>query len=145
MLYRFLYMHATTCALRASPSLPSLGTRPSKNFSRVWFRDYSLPILELKLLSVVVSSIMDLSSMAFSLGLLYAGGALFLLLFVLWLSVTVYLYLLHKRYAHIPSPKMPRYIAIILYCYWILLGVWMTCWYTAFVWCTPASTWAIFQ
>ena len=39
---------------------------------------------------------------------LYAGGALFLLLFVLWLSVTVYLYLLHRRYAHIPSPKMPR-------------------------------------
>ena len=39
---------------------------------------------------------------------LYAGGALFLLLFALWLAVTVYIYLLHRRYAHIPSPKMPR-------------------------------------
>jgi len=40
--------------------------------------------------------------------LLYAGGVLFLLLFLAWLAVTVYLYLLHKRYSHIPSPRMPR-------------------------------------
>ena len=40
---------------------------------------------------------------------LYAGGSLFLLVFAAWLAVTVYLYLLHRRYAHIPSPKMPRY------------------------------------
>ena len=65
--------------------------------------------------------------MAFSLGLLYAGGALFLLLFVLWFSVTVYLYLLHRRYAHIPSPKMPRYIAIILCCTWSLDDVLIHC------------------
>ena len=39
----------------------------------------------------------------------YAGGLLFLLVFAAWLAVTVYLYLLHWRYAHIPSPKMPRY------------------------------------
>jgi len=41
--------------------------------------------------------------------LLYIVGALFLLLFVAWLAVTVYLYLVHRRYAHIPSPKMPRW------------------------------------
>ena len=40
--------------------------------------------------------------------LLYVVGALFLLLIVAWLAVTVYLYLVHRRYAHIPSPKMPR-------------------------------------
>ena len=47
-----------------------------------------------------LSSTMGLSSIVFSLGLLYAGGALFLLLFALWLSVTVYFYLLHRRFAH---------------------------------------------
>jgi len=41
--------------------------------------------------------------------LLYAGGALFLLVFLVWLTFTVYLYLLHRRYAHLPSPKMPRW------------------------------------
>ena len=40
--------------------------------------------------------------------LLYAAGSLFFLLFVAWLAVTVYIYLVHRRYAHIPSPKMPR-------------------------------------
>ena len=39
---------------------------------------------------------------------LCTGGALFFLLFALWLAVTVYLYLQHRRYAHIPSPRMPR-------------------------------------
>ena len=27
----------------------------------------------------------------------------------LWLLATAYLYLVHKRFAHIPRPKMPRY------------------------------------
>ena len=35
--------------------------------------------------------------------LLYARGFLFLLVFAAWLAISVYLYLLHKRYAHIPS------------------------------------------
>lgn len=41
----------------------------------------------------------------------YFGGSLILLTLVLWLVVTAYFYLLHRRYAHIPSPKMPRYHA----------------------------------
>ena len=40
----------------------------------------------------------------------YFGGSLILLAVVLWLLVTAYFYLLHRRYAHIPSPKMPRYL-----------------------------------
>jgi len=40
--------------------------------------------------------------------LLYAAGSLFFLLFMAWLAVTVYIYLVHRRCAHIPSPKMPR-------------------------------------
>ena len=46
---------------------------------------------------------------------LYAGGSLVLLVFAAWLAVTVYLYLLHRRYAHIPSPKMPRYFKVYSY------------------------------
>lgn len=41
--------------------------------------------------------------------LLYVGGVLFLLLFAAWLTITVYIYLQHRKYAHIPSPKMPRF------------------------------------
>ena len=42
--------------------------------------------------------------------------AVFLVLLVLilvaclWLLGTVYLCLVHKRFAHIPRPKMPRYV-----------------------------------
>lgn len=42
----------------------------------------------------------------------FLGGSLILLALILWLSVTLYLYILHRRYAHIPSPTMPRYYAI---------------------------------
>ena len=41
--------------------------------------------------------------------LLHAGGILFILLLLGLLVFTVYIYLLHRRYSHIPSPKMPRY------------------------------------
>ena len=41
---------------------------------------------------------------------IYFSGLLVLLAFVLWLLATVYFCLVHRRYAHIPSPKMPRYL-----------------------------------
>ena len=40
----------------------------------------------------------------------YFGGGVLLLATVLWLSATVYLYLVHRRYDHIPRPPMPRYV-----------------------------------
>ena len=39
---------------------------------------------------------------------LYVVGSVILLVLVLWVSVTVYFYLLHRRYAHIPGPEIPR-------------------------------------
>ena len=38
----------------------------------------------------------------------YLGGGVLLLATVLWLIATVYLYVLHRKYAHIPRPPMPR-------------------------------------
>ena len=46
----------------------------------------------------------------------YFGGGVLLLATVLWLLATVYLYLLHVKYAHIPRPPMPRYM-LLLYVY----------------------------
>ena len=40
----------------------------------------------------------------------YFGGGVLLLATVLWLLATVYLYLAHRKYAHIPSPPIPRYV-----------------------------------
>ena len=37
------------------------------------------------------------------------GGAVLLLATVLWLLATVYLSLIHRKYAHIPRPEMSRY------------------------------------
>ena len=42
----------------------------------------------------------------------YFGGGVLILATVLWLSATVYLYLVHRRYDHIPRPPMPRYVLI---------------------------------
>ena len=44
--------------------------------------------------------------------LLSFGGSLLLLATVLWLLATAYLYLERRKYAHIPSPKMPRYVYV---------------------------------
>jgi len=44
--------------------------------------------------------------------LLHTGGILFILLLLGLFVFTVYIYLLHRRYSHIPSPKMPRYQSI---------------------------------
>lgn len=51
----------------------------------------------------------ELAVMALLSVLLYLGGSLLLLVIVLWLSATVYLYIVRRKYAHIPSPKMSRY------------------------------------
>ena len=34
------------------------------------------------------------------------------LLFAAFLVLTLYIYYVHWKYSHIPSPKMPRYIGI---------------------------------
>ena len=41
--------------------------------------------------------------------LLYSGGGLVGLLFAAFLVLTLYVYYIHWKYSHIPSPKMPRY------------------------------------
>ena len=51
----------------------------------------------------------ELAVMALLSVLLYLGGSLLLLMIVLWLSATAYLYIVRRKYAHIPSPKMSRY------------------------------------
>ena len=51
----------------------------------------------------------ELAVMALLSVLLYLGGSLLLLVIILWLSATVYLYIVRRKYAHIPSPKMSRY------------------------------------
>jgi len=40
--------------------------------------------------------------------LLYSGGGLMGLLFAAFLVLTLYIYYVHWKYSHIPSPKMPR-------------------------------------
>ena len=44
------------------------------------------------------------------LSLLYFAGYVGLFVLSLWLILTLYLYLLHRKYAHIPSPRMNRYV-----------------------------------
>jgi len=44
--------------------------------------------------------------------LLYAAGGLMGFVFAAFLVLTLYIYYVHWKYSHIPSPKMPRYIGI---------------------------------
>ena len=41
--------------------------------------------------------------------LLYSGGGLVGLLFAAFLVLTLYIYYVHWKYSHIPSPRMSRY------------------------------------
>jgi len=41
--------------------------------------------------------------------LLYTAGGFVGLLFAVFMVFTLYIYYVHWKYSHIPSPKMPRY------------------------------------
>lgn len=58
-----------------------------------------------------LSSCMELSTI-----LVYTTASLLVVVFGAWLAVTFYLHRLHKKYAHIPSPKMPRWAQVFLCC-----------------------------
>lgn len=58
-----------------------------------------------------LSSCMELSTI-----LVNTTASLLVVVFGAWLAVTFYLHRLHKKYAHIPSPKMPRWAQVFLCC-----------------------------
>lgn len=46
---------------------------------------------------------------------LYTAGGLVGLLFAAFLVLTVYIYYIHWKYSHIPSPKLPRYVRSVIF------------------------------
>lgn len=65
-----------------------------------------------------LSSCMELSTI-----LVYTTASLLVVVFGAWLAVTFYLHRLHKKYAHIPSPKMPRWAQVFFVLYFTFTQV----------------------